>query len=101
MNSHDKAALNEFGNRIVAEVFDRTCEHLKNAMPHGVRGTKPDPLHLAYQSLHENSASVLRRYLIVAVDQTFAQFLIFFRCSRHPDSFSDKERRFSRRAEIK
>jgi hypothetical protein len=73
-----KEALDEFGKAAVHEVYDRAIEFLQDTMAHGMKGIKPDPLHIAYRNLDAHSAEVLRRFLIEAVDQTFAQFLHFF-----------------------
>ena len=72
-----KRALDQFGEQAVREVFDRTCEHLRCTISRGMRGTRPDPLFEAYASLDNESAEILHKFLIEAVDQTFAQFLHF------------------------
>lgn len=77
MAPEQKEALDTFGRMVVEEVYDRSCEFLRATISHGMRGGKPDPLHLAYESLDEKSAEVLRQFLVEAVDQTFAQFLHF------------------------
>ena len=72
-----KQALDSFGEAIVREVYDRSCQYLLDTISHGMKGNKPDPLNLAYQALDPASATVLRKFLVEAVDQTFAQFLAF------------------------
>lgn len=87
MNSREKDALNEFGKLIVTEVYDRACEFLQGTISHGMRGIRPDPAFLAYQSLDDKSAEILRQFLILAVDQTFAQFLAFLDSHEIPIPF--------------
>jgi hypothetical protein len=77
MTPEQKEGLDDFGKMLVAEVYDRACEVLHGTISHGMKGIKPDPFHLAYQSLDEKSKEVLRRFVMEAVDQTFAQFLNF------------------------
>lgn len=77
MGPESKDALNAFGEAVVHEVYDRSCEYLLNVISHGMKGNRPDPLHEAYRSLDPAAAAVLRQFLTEAVDQTFAQFLAF------------------------
>lgn len=77
MTADEAEALDKFGQMVVREVFDQSCEYLQGVISHRMKGLKPDPLHLAYKSLNDESAAVLRRFLWYAVDQTFAQFLNF------------------------
>ena len=77
MTPVQKQALDAFGKAVVREVFDRSCQYLHDTISRGMKGNKPDPLHLAYQSLDPAAATVLRKFLTEAVDQTFAQFLAF------------------------
>lgn len=73
-----KETLDAFGKAVIHEVYDSSCQYLFDVISHGMKGTRPDPLHLAYKSLDPEAAAVLRQFLTEAVDQTFAQFLAFF-----------------------
>lgn len=77
MDANSKQALDAFGESVVHEVYDRSCEYLFDVISRGMKGNKPDPLHLAYQSLDPATAKLLRQFVLEAVDQTFAQFLAF------------------------
>jgi hypothetical protein len=77
MDTESQQALDAFGKAVVSEVYDRTCKFLHDTMTRGMRGNKPDPLHIAYQELDPATAAFVRQFLVVAVDQTFAQFLAF------------------------
>ena len=78
MDRESKEALDAFGKAVVQEVYDRACSHLLAVISRGMKGSRPDPLNLAYTSLDTATAAVLREFLTHAVDQTFAQFLAFF-----------------------
>jgi hypothetical protein len=83
-----RKALDEFGKAVTKEVFDRSCSFLQDTISHGMNGNKPDPLCIAYNSLDPKSAEVLRVFLKLAVDQTFAQFLNFFDVHEIPIPFA-------------
>jgi hypothetical protein len=87
MTASEREAVNEFGKLAVREVYDRALEFLQDTMTRGMKGVKPDPLHLAYRTLDPQSAAVLRRFVVEAVDQTFAQFLDFFDVHEIPVCF--------------
>jgi len=84
MKPDEKKALDVLGKLLVEEVFDQSCRYLQVVICRGMRGQKPDPLHEAYASLDDESATVLRRFLLEAVDQTFAQFLHFLDMHEFP-----------------
>ena len=77
MAPEQKQALEKFGKQIVNEVFDRSCNVLEMIMSHGTKkkGGKTDKLYLAFRSLDQRSAEVVRLFTLMAIDQTFAQFL--------------------------
>jgi len=77
MAPESKDVLDAFGEDIVHEVYDRSCKYLFDVISHGMKGNRPDPLHLAYRALDPATATVMRQFLTEAVDQTFAQFLAF------------------------
>jgi hypothetical protein len=84
MTPNEKLALEMFGRRVVKDVYDGSCEYLQAVMAHGMKGKNPDPLHVAYCSLDERSAQIVRRFVVEAVDQTFARFLHFLDTSQVP-----------------
>ncbi|QDU97655.1 hypothetical protein [Lignipirellula cremea] len=77
MDPASRQALDAFGKAVVHEVYDRSCKYLFDVISRGMRGNKPDPLHNGYQALDPVAASLLRKFMLEAVDQTFAQFLAF------------------------
>lgn len=77
MTGEEREALDTFGSNVVAEVYDRACAVLQGTISHGMTGSAPDPMYRDYRSLDDRSADILRRYVILAIDQTFAHFLYF------------------------
>lgn len=64
--SKTHAALEEFGKMVTIDVHDRSCWQLQQWM------ARPDH---PYNSLDERSAEIVRDFLAVAVEATFANFL--------------------------
>ena len=75
MTTSETQALEEFGKAFIVEVFDASCKALKAKMTQGSSGREPDPLQLAYQSLDEESATLLRRYVAESIGGTLCAFL--------------------------
>lgn len=92
MDPKAKKTLDAFGKAVVNEVYDRSCDFVQTTISRGMRGNKPDPLHVAYQKLDPATAAFVRQFLLMAVDQTFAQFLAFIDSHQIPIKFPPDEK---------
>ena len=78
MTSKSPDGLEEFGQAMIYGVYDNALGVEQMIMTRGVARLNPDPRQVGYQALTAQEADVLRRFVVEAVNTTFAKCLQFF-----------------------
>ncbi len=72
-----RTLLDEFGETLIAQVRDNACDFLQRVISGKMRDKVSAKEFTEYKSLDSESAKVLQRFLMIAVDACLVQFLHF------------------------
>src|SRR5437868_1947294 len=77
MPEKKRNVLDEFGEMVVADVYDGAIDLMADVMSHSSRDPSWQRMHKAYCTLDDRAAKVVQGLVMDAIDQTFARFLYF------------------------